>query len=146
MRRLALATLLICLCTLGFGAEADDTPATRRQAAMRYAEATDLQQMLTVIGDAMSQKMPPARREEFIKVLTQYVRIDALREAMVIAMTKHFTTRELNALADFYGSPEGKSAVAKLGVYMNDVMPMIEAEMQHAAEASRADKAKTPGT
>ena len=74
MRRFAFATMLICLHTMGLAAEPEDTPATRRQAAERYAEANDLPKMLA------------------------------------------------------------------------DVMPMVEAEMKHAVEASRADKAKTPGT
>jgi hypothetical protein len=146
MRRLAFATILICLHAMSLGAEPDDTPATRRQAAERYAAANDLPKMLAEVSDAMSQSMPPEKRAEFKTLMTQYVRIDALKEAMLISMTKHFTTRELNALAAFYGSEEGKSAMTKFGPYMTDVMPMVEAEMKHAVEASQADKAKTPGT
>ena len=51
---------------------------------------------------------------------------------MTDAMVKHFTTEELKALADFYGSPVGKSAMQKFGAYMADVMPAIQAEMQKA--------------
>jgi len=64
-------------------------------------------------------------------------------------MVKHFTTRELSAMADFYGSPEGKSALEKFGPYMGDIMPMLQAEMQHAVEAAQAEKAgnaNKPGT
>jgi hypothetical protein len=35
-------------------------------------------------------------------------------------------------LADFYGSPVGKSAMQKFGAYMADVMPAIQAEMLKA--------------
>jgi hypothetical protein len=35
-------------------------------------------------------------------------------------------------LADFYGSPVGKSAMQKFGAYMADVVPAIQAEMQKA--------------
>lgn len=146
MRRLAFATILICLHAMSLGAEPDDTPATRRQAAERYADTNDLPKMLAEVSDAMSQSMPAEKRAEFKTLMTQYVRVDALKEAMLISMTRHFTTRELNALTAFYGSEEGKSAMAKLGLYMTDVMPMVEAEMKHAVEASLADKAKTPGT
>jgi hypothetical protein len=146
MRRLALATMLICLHTLSSGAEPEDTPATRREAAERYAGTNDLPKLLADVTDAMSQNLPPEGRDRLKILLTEYVRIDALKEAMLIAMVKHFTTRELNALADFYGSTEGKSAMAKYGLYMSEVMPMIQAEMTHAVEASKADKAKSPGT
>ncbi|HUQ08876.1 MAG TPA: DUF2059 domain-containing protein, partial [Steroidobacteraceae bacterium] len=68
------------------------------------------------------------------------------KQAMLISMVKYFTTRELDAMAKFYGSPEGKSSLEKFGPYMADVMPMIQAEMQHAMEAAQAEKtaAKPP--
>jgi hypothetical protein len=146
MRCLAFATMLICLHTLALGAEPQDTPASRRQAAERYIKANDLQTMLTQMTETMSKDLPPEKRNEVEALMSKYVRMDALNEAMLITMVKHFTTRELTALADFYGSPEGKSAMAKFGMYMSDVMPLIQAEIQHAVEASQADKAKTPGT
>jgi hypothetical protein len=147
MRRLTLAMMLLCLHGLALGADAD-TQTTRREAAERYAEVTDLPKLLADTTDAVGQNLPPEKRAELRKLMTQHVRIDALREAMLIVMVKHFTTKELNALADFYGSAEGKSAMAKFGLYMADVIPMIQAEMQHAVEASRAaaEAEKKPGT
>jgi hypothetical protein len=35
-------------------------------------------------------------------------------------------------LADFYGSPVGKSAMQKFGAYMADIMPTMEAEIMKA--------------
>jgi hypothetical protein len=58
--------------------------------------------------------------------------LDALTKAMTDAMVKHFTTEELKALADFYGSPVGKSAMKKFGSYMADVMPALQAEIMKA--------------
>ena len=47
-------------------------------------------------------------------------------------------SEELSALADFYGSEVGKSAMKKFGTYMADVMPSIDAEMTKAyTEVSR---------
>jgi len=48
---------------------------------------------------------------------------------MTDAMVKHFTTEELKALADFYGSPIGKLAMQKFGACMADVMSALEAEL-----------------
>jgi len=82
-------------------------------------------------------------------VFGKHVRVDAIKEATLITMVKHFTTRELDAMANFYGLPEGKSALAKCGPYMADVMPMIQSEIQHAMEAAQAEKAAAaakPGT
>jgi hypothetical protein len=62
-------------------------------------------------------------------MMTKDLDIAALSKAMTDAMAKHFTTEELKALADFYGSPVGKSAMQKFGAYMADLMPIIQAEM-----------------
>ena len=65
-------------------------------------------------------------------MLTSQLDIPALTKAMTDAMVKHFTTEELKALADFDGSPVGKSAMQKFGAYMADVMPTMEAEITKA--------------
>jgi hypothetical protein len=62
---------------------------------------------------------------------------------MLNAMVKNFTADELNALADFYGSPVGKSAMAKFPGYLGDVMPGLLAEMRRAgAEISQEAETK----
>jgi hypothetical protein len=124
-----------------------DTQATRRAAGERYIVASNLERMLADMSTAMTQNLPAERAAEVKDLLTKHVRVDALKEAMLIAMVKHFTTRELDAMADFYGSREGKSSLEKFGPYMADIMPMIQAEMQHAMAAAQAEKAGTkPGT
>jgi hypothetical protein len=55
-------------------------------------------------------------------------------------MVKHFSAEELKALADFYGSPVGKSAMSKFGAYMADVMPAIQAEMIKAQAKTNQSK------
>jgi hypothetical protein len=61
--------------------------------------------------------------------MTTQLDIAVLTKAMTDTMVKDFTTDELKALADFYGSPVGKSAMQKFGTYMTDVMPAIRAEI-----------------
>jgi hypothetical protein len=52
-------------------------------------------------------------------------------------MVKIFTAQELNALADFYGSPVGKSAMGKFGIYMAEVMPALQQELIQAMGQAR---------
>jgi hypothetical protein len=145
MRHLLAIALLLSLP--GFASAADkDTPATRRVEAERYLVVSNLEKMMADMTVAMTQNLPADKAAEVKDLLTRHVRIDALKEAMLISMVKHFTTRELSAMADFYGSPEGKSVLEKFGPYMSDIMPMLQAEMQHAAQAAQAEKTKTPGT
>ena len=111
---------------------ATDTPETRRHEAERYLQATPAKALFEDMADKMAANLPPEQREPFKRMMTTQLDIAALTKAMTDAMVKHFTTEELKALADFYGSPVGKSAMQKFGAYMADLMPVIEAEMMKA--------------
>ena len=111
---------------------APDTPETRRHEAERYLHATPPKALLEDMADKMAASVPPDQREQFKQLITSQLDIAALTKAMIDSMVKHFTTEELKALADFYGSPVGKSAMQKFGAYMSDIMPAIEAEIMKA--------------
>ena len=130
MKKNALAALLLCLSITPLrAADQADTPAARRQEAERYLKATPPKEMFANLAEKTAMNMPPADRQKFKETLTSALDIDALTKAMADATVKHFTVQELKALADFYGSPVGKSAMSKFGDYMADVMPTIQAEM-----------------
>jgi hypothetical protein len=109
-----------------------DTPENRRREAERYLQATPPKAMFADLAEKAAMNLPPADREKFKQMMTSSLDIDALTKAMTDAMVKHFTADELKALADFYGSPVGKSAMSKVGTYMAEVMPTIQAEMVKA--------------
>ena len=108
---------------------ADDTPANREKEAIRYLEATPP-------VDLVAAHLPETGRAEFKQLLTKHGDMKAVNQIVKDATVKHFTADELKALADFYGSPAGKSAMKKFSPYMADVMPAIQAELIKAkAEA-----------
>ena len=49
---------------------------------------------------------------------------------------------ELNALADFYGSSVGASAMKKFGAYMADVAPALQLELRRGMQELGKNKAK----
>jgi hypothetical protein len=102
---------------------AADTPESRRHEAERYLQAVPPKALFEDMAEKMSANMPPDQRAQFVPAITK---------AMTDAMVRHFTSEELKALADFYGSPVGKSAMQKFGAYMSDLMPTIQAEMMKA--------------
>jgi hypothetical protein len=106
-----------------------DTPETRRHEAERYLQATPAKALFEDMADKMAANLPREQRDQFKRMMTTQLDIAALTKAMSDAMVKHFTTEELKALADFYGSPVGKSAMQKFGAYMADIMPTLEAEI-----------------
>jgi hypothetical protein len=85
------------------------------------------------LADKIAANLPPDQREQFKRMMTADLDIAALSKAMTDAMVKDFTTEELKALADFYGSPVGKSAMQKFGTYMADIMPVMQAEIIKAS-------------
>ena len=109
-----------------------DTPESRRHEAERYLQAVPPKALFEDMAEKMSANMPPDQRAQFKAAMTSQLDVPAITKAMTDAMVKHFTSEELKALADFYGSPVGKSAMQKFGAYMSDLMPAIQAEMMKA--------------
>jgi hypothetical protein len=126
-----LAVLALCASsTLVLGAT--DTPETRRREADRYLQVNPPKALFEDMADKMAANLPADQREQFKRLMTIQLDIAALTKAMTDAMVKHFTTEELKALADFYGSRVGKSAMQKFGAYMADVMPVMQTEIMKA--------------
>ena len=111
---------------------APDTPETRRREAERYLQVSPPKALFEDMADKIAANLPPDQREQFKRMMTADLDIAALSKAMTDAMVKHFTTDELKALADFYGSPVGKSAMQKFGTYMADIMPVMQGEILNA--------------
>ena len=124
--------LLTLFTSSAFVLSATDTPETRRHEAERYLQAAPPKALFEDMADKIAVNLPADQRQQFKQMITADLDIPALTKAMIDAMVKHFTTDELKALADFYGSPVGKSAMQKFGAYMADLMPIIQAEMMKA--------------
>ncbi len=133
----SIITTIFCVVTFCdlFAGPIADTPENRHHEAERYLRAVPVKALFKDMADKMAVNLPPDQRHQ-IKKLTSQLDIGALTKAMIDTMEKHFTTEELKALADFYGSPAGKSAVRKLGAFTADLEPAIEAETMKA-EAKR---------
>jgi hypothetical protein len=134
---------LICL-QCGAFAEPPDTPETRRREAERYLQAVPPKEMFADMADKMAVNVPPPEREKFKQTLTSELDIVALSRAMHDALVKYFTTAELKALADFYGSPVGNSAMKKFPTYLTELMPRIEREIMRAQAKAQPQSSATP--
>ena len=120
----------------------DDTPENRLVEMKRYLEAVPPDEIFADMADGVAMNFPPSERAEFRDFMTKYVDIDVISEAMEASMLKHFTADELAAIADLYTSPVGQSAMKKMGVYMAEVMPIIEAEVMRALGELQKAKAE----
>jgi len=127
-----LAVAQIVFLTAAPALALDDTPANRAEQADNYLRAVPPQSLLKEMTTKIAATMPESQRDAFITLMTKNMDISALTDLMRDSMIKNFTADELKALADFYGSPVGKSAVAKMGNYMADAMPRLVVELQKA--------------
>lgn len=114
----------------------EDTPANRSAEAARYLAATPPSDLFADMSTSMAKSMPEAQRQKFIEVMKglDYAK---LTQTMEESMVKTFTADELKALADFYSSAEGKSAMKKMGLYMAEVMPAMQVEVRKALAKSK---------
>ena len=133
----SIITTIFCVVTFCdlFAGPIADTPKNRHHEAERYLRAIPFKALFKDMVDKEAVNLPPDQRDQFKKLFSR-LDIGALTKAMLDAMVKDLTTDELKALADFYGSPVGKSAMKKIGALTADLMPTIEAEIMKA-EAKR---------
>jgi hypothetical protein len=134
MKSCRLAALSTILSLASVLAMAQDTPATRQAAADRYLRAVPIATMLDDTFREIGKQVPADQRVQFIADMKKVVRAEFVEKVTRDAMVKIFTTDELNALADFYTAPQGASAMRKMGVYMAEVMPTVQAEVQRGVQ------------
>lgn len=124
----------LAMAVLSNTAFAQDTSEARLDAAERYAKVFNLPKMMNQTVAQIALNVPENKRQEFIQFMSGALDMQMLEGLIVTSMTEHFTTNELNALADFYGSPEGISIVEKMPVYMASTMPRIQSVVLQTAK------------
>lgn len=136
----SLLLLLLLLLLPAAHASASDSEAERVAAAKRYLDVAQMTKMADDTMAELAKALPDEQRMQVLKFMHDAVRPEVLEQAAMASMVKVFTAEELNALADFFGSPLGKSAMGKFGVYMADVMPVIQQEIFRAMQLLPAEK------
>lgn len=116
--------------TLQTKSNQEDTPETRMAAAKRYYSTVDRRKLMEETVRATVAGLPEDKRQEVLALATTHIHFDDLMTIALAALVKDFNTVELNAMANFYGSVEGKSILAKYPAYIAEVMPAMLAEVK----------------
>lgn len=124
---IALLSMLVALPAFAL----ENTRANREEQAVRYFRAVSLDDMVNGIVEATVAALPKEEQREARAELRKEVNPDALVRQAKSVITNCLTADELKALADFYSSRVGKSAMEKGTRCMNDLMAR---EMQRAVE------------
>jgi hypothetical protein len=108
-----------------------DTEANRREAVKEYLEVQPVEKMMRDVVEKMSAGMP-GESKELTQAMMDELRYDTLRTAMIDAMANTFTVEEIEALTQFYSTPEGRSVMEKMSSYMAKLQPVIMKEVQRS--------------
>jgi hypothetical protein len=111
-----------------------DNPENRTAAAKRYLETMPPKEMLQTLSSRAAPNLPEKDRNTFVEVMNSPEIENAASRICMEALVKNFTVGELDAMATFYGSPDGKSAAKKFGPYMMGIMPQIQQEVKKAVD------------
>jgi hypothetical protein len=130
-RQLLIVAMAFCLWAVPAHA-LDDTQANRAAQADYYLNAVPPRALLDDMTEKISATLPLEQRPVFKALMGKNLDVNAVANLMRTAMIKNFSADELKALANFYGSPVGKSAMAKMGNYMADAMAPLMAELAKA--------------
>lgn len=109
-------------------------------AADRLVAAQDFSAMIKDMSTRVSASLPEGQRQKFMSEMTNDAFMTRFKQQMRQSMAKHLSLEELNALAEFYSKPIAKSAMAKTGKYMAEVVPFIQQEMTSTAQKMQPKK------
>ena len=110
----------------------------RRAAAEAYARVVDYPLLIEKAATRRAAELPAAERETFIAFVTEEVDFDMTRFYATSAMVDLFEVSELQALASFAATPEGRSALAKLPAFGAILNPIVERQIEDAERDFRA--------
>jgi hypothetical protein len=119
-----------------------DTQENRTAEAKRYLEAMPPKEMLREVANRVGPKFPENEQPIFKQVMASPAMEKAAYRITLAALVKNFTVGELQAMVDFFGSPEGQAAYKKFGTYMADTIPAIQQEVKNSMAALQ--KQQTP--
>jgi hypothetical protein len=123
-------------------AHAQSSEAAKQAAIERYLRAVPMGKMMEDTYAQIAKQVPQDKQAQFIADMRKVVKVERVEQIAKGAMLRTFTLEELNALADFYSSEHGASAMAKFGVYMGEVMPPLMQEIQRAVQDLQAQSKK----
>ena len=109
----------------------------RRSAAEAYARVVDYRLLIEKAATRRAAELPASEREAFIEFVTGEVDFDMTRFYATSAMVDLFEASELQALASFAATPDGRSALAKLPALGAVLSPIVERQIDDAARDFR---------
>src|SRR6516225_7258223 len=137
MKILRITVVLLALTGSAFASDVlSDTPENRAKVVDEYLKVIPVKDLLDDMTEKLAATVPENNREAFKSMLTKHFDLDALLAAQKQSLAKIFTVGDLKAMIAYQSTPEGKSSLKKMGAYMADLMPVVQAELKKAMLAT----------
>lgn len=132
---------ILCACTLALALVVPPGPADaqsdRRAAAEAYASIVDYPLLIEKAATRRARELPGSERRAFIDFVTRRVDFEMTRFYATSAMVDLFEVDELQALASFAATPDGRAALAKLPALGAVLSPIVERQIEDVASDFR---------
>ncbi len=130
MRTLLIIALLLITSPVMAQDSADKKPADstlekRIELAKKMHEINPVRDQVDRALEQVAETRPPSERDEFVKKMVEALNYKAIEKASIDAMVETYTAEELQAMVNYYGSPEGQSIKKKYPDWAAKVMPEI---------------------
>ncbi len=143
MKKLCMAlALTLCGALLAAGAALAAPSPDHLKAAERYWTAAEFAKMIQESMDKMTARLPQAERAQFQQIGAKLLASGRIKKETVAAAAATFSAKELDAISDFYASPEGRAVMAKMPMFMTRVSRIVQSELVRLMEAARAKQKK----
>ena len=137
MKILWITVALLALTGSAFASDVlSDTPQNRAKVVDEYLKVVPVKDLLDDMTEKLAATVPENNREAFKSMLTKHFDLDALVAAEKQSLAKIFTVGELRAMIAYQSTPEGKSSMKKMGAYIADLMPTVQAELEKVLQAT----------
>lgn len=121
---------ILILVLISSSAFSDDGELKKKYEAIdRYNKTQSPAKMLDAYVESYTKDLPPPKAELFRDTILKERNLKLLTEDVKPIMAKHFTLEELVALAEFFESQHGASAMKKMGSFMAEFQPIFNAEL-----------------
>ena len=115
-------------------ATAQNVDPKRLAAAEVWYAAFPVEEMVESALRVMADAQPEATRQKFYDLAYEEIDYDIIRKATLASSSRLFTAEEMRAMTAFYGTPMGKSISLKLGVYLTEVVPVVQLQLFRATQ------------
>jgi len=135
MKKILLIAAVTLVTSMPVLAQDSQELAKRIDIAKKYSEIVPVENEINAAIEQLSLQVPVDRRALMTSILKRSIKADRLKAVSELALAETFTTAELQALVDFYGTPEGVSVREKMPDYQNKIAPVLEGMIREAVSS-----------